>query len=301
MSLVYLSFGNKCCASDNVSCEALALAKASGGEILRNITFSVIAIFVLSGPILADGVITLKLETPGLSSQTTKPEANQSPPKVSTVTAKAEQKQIGRVALVTVNRASIYARRSTRSKVYSVCAKDTPLAVVETVGLWYGVLMIDGSTGWIKSNSIKLLDYGVIPVKGNRGAYASRGGIERGEIGNNIVQTALQYLGAPYVYGGTSPSSGIDCSAFIRTVYAQNGIDVPRVSRDQANVGTPVAQDDLQAGDRLYFACKHPYIDHCGIYMGDGYFIHASASRGGVAVDKLTNKFYYQTLVAVMR
>lgn len=260
-----------------------------------------LALCWLVGPATADDVITLELETPGFSTPDTKPAQDDPKPAVTTVTGQTTKKSIGRVALVSSDRASIYAKRSSKSRVYSVCVKDTPLAVVDTSGSWYGVLMVDGSRGWIPSSKVKLLDYRVATPERSSTHYASRGAFEGRDAGNAVVQTALQYMGVPYVYGGNSTTSGIDCSAFVKMVYSQFGVNLPRVSRDQANVGTPVTGDDLQPGDRLYFACKHSYVDHCGIYMGNGYFVHASASRGGVAVDKLTSSFYSRTLVAAMR
>lgn len=248
-------------------------------------------------------MITLSLETPKLSNSTPTPKPKSTTTtSVTTVKGKAaEKKAIARVALVKVSQANIYSKQSTSSRVYSTCRKDTPLAVLSTSKSWYGVLMADGSTGWIQESKVDLLDYTTALPPTARGQYASRGGFDRDASDNPIVQTALQYLGVPYVYGGNSTSSGIDCSAFVKTVYAQFGVNLPRVSRDQAKVGTPIAPEDIQPGDRLYFACKHSYVDHCGMYIGNGYFIHASASRGGVAVDNLTAKFYSNSLVAIMR
>jgi cell wall-associated NlpC family hydrolase len=163
--------------------------------------------------------------------------------------------------------------------------------------------MVDGSTGWVQQKKVTLLDYGFTPPKTSRGKLQSRSSdTPRYEAaGNAIVQTALQYTGVPYVYGGNSTTSGIDCSAFVKMVFSQYGVTLPRTAREQSNVGSSVSPEDIQPGDRLYFACKHNYPDHCGIYMGNGYFIHASASRGGVAVDKLSGRLYSKSLVAIMR
>lgn len=260
-----------------------------------------VALISCAVPVFADDVITLNLDTPSFEKPAQTQQKKQTQNKVTSVSAKARsEKTIGRVGLVTADQSKIYAKQSSNSRVYSVCKKDTPIAVVYTSGDWYGVLMIDGSTGWIKSDFVKVLDYAVTPPDKQRGTLASRGGYDRGSD-NPIIQTAMKYLGVPYVFGGTSTSSGIDCSAFVRRVFSEYGVELPRVARDQAKVGMPVAGTDLQSGDRLYFACKHSYVDHCAIYIGDGYFIHASASRGQVAVDNLSNKFYSSNLVAVMR
>ena len=96
-------------------------------------------------------------------------------------------------------------------------------------------------------------------------------------------------------------TSGMDCSAFVRMVFGQHGFSLPRTAREQAGVGQTVTVDQLQPGDRLYFSCKNPYIDHCGIYAGGGYFVHCSSSRGGVAVDSLSSSFYWRNLVIAKR
>jgi len=271
---------------------------------LRYLFLCIFVILVFGTSALADDVITLELETPGINNPEPKEEAAQTVEKtVTTVKGQKSEKprKVGRIAVVTVDNVPIYSLQNTKSKVYSNCRKDMSLAIVSTSGSWYGVLMVDGSIGWIQASKVKLLDYTTVLPEIQRGTLPSRGGSYTRGQDNPIVQTALQYLGVPYVYGGTSSTNGIDCSAFVRMVYAQFGVKLPRVSRDQANVGIPVSPDDIQPGDRLYFACKHSYVDHCGIYIGDGYFIHASASRGGVAVDDLNSKFYSSTLVAIMR
>ncbi|MDO8588662.1 MAG: C40 family peptidase [Armatimonadota bacterium] len=197
---------------------------------------------------------------------------------------------IGRVGVVTAPRISIYRSRSS-SRVLATCAQGTPLGIVGEQGQWYGVLMIDMSTGWVRKSSVKLLDYDLIATrKTNSG----------GPLGQQVVQSAMKYTGVPYVWGGNS-WGGIDCSGFVKTVYGECGISLPRVSRDQVNVGYAVTWDDLQPGDRLYFACKGGQVDHAGIYMGNGYFIHSSSRRGGVAVDNLTGGFFARTLVAARR
>jgi cell wall-associated NlpC family hydrolase len=276
----------------------------SGGQVLRQVLLSILAVLALGIPVFAEGVITLELDTPTLESNTPKTTSVSPGRQVTTVKAQVSQGQnIARVGQVIAERANIYSRMNTRAHIYSTCLKNVPIAIVSTSGTWYGVMMIDGSTGWIQSTKVKLLDYGIAAKPARSSEYASRGGLDRGYYGegNALIQTALQYIGVPYVYGGTSTTDGIDCSAFVRTVFSQHGMQLPRVARDQANVGTPVTFDQLQAGDRLYFACKHSYVDHCGIYMGNGYFIHASASRGGVAIDNFSSRFYTQSLVAAMR
>nr|WP_240986826.1 NlpC/P60 family protein [Acididesulfobacillus acetoxydans] len=94
-----------------------------------------------------------------------------------------------------------------------------------------------------------------------------------------IVTEAKKFIGTPYVWGGTSPS-GFDCSGFTQYVYASQGVELPRVSRDQAQIGSPVSASDLQAGDLVFFSFSGGVVDHVGIYLGKGQFISATTHKG---------------------
>ncbi|KGK91139.1 hydrolase [Desulfosporosinus sp. HMP52] len=95
-----------------------------------------------------------------------------------------------------------------------------------------------------------------------------------------IIATGKQYLGVKYVYGGTTPA-GFDCSGFVQYVFAKHGITLPRVSRDQYKIGTPVSFSNLQPGDLVFFSlAKNGVVDHEGIYIGNGQFINAASSKG---------------------
>jgi cell wall-associated NlpC family hydrolase len=97
---------------------------------------------------------------------------------------------------------------------------------------------------------------------------------------SGIIATAKQYIGVNYVFGGTTPS-GFDCSGYTQYVFAKNGINLPRVSRDQFQLGTSVSFSNLQAGDLVFFSfAKNGVVDHVGIYVGNGQFINAASSKG---------------------
>jgi len=99
---------------------------------------------------------------------------------------------------------------------------------------------------------------------GGLGAAALFGADDAGADGDAVVDTALAYLGTPYVWAGASPS-GFDCSGLVQHVFGRHGIDLPRVAKDQAQVGTPVAVSDLRPGDLVFFGSP---IDHVGISAG---------------------------------
>ncbi|HJP60177.1 MAG TPA: C40 family peptidase [Gemmatimonadaceae bacterium] len=116
------------------------------------------------------------------------------------------------------------------------------------------------------------------------------------------MPTAEQYIGVPYVYGGSSPR-GFDCSGFVQYVYAQNGVDLPRTSRQMAGSGIAVSTRALAVGDLLLFQ-QGGRISHVAIYAGNGRFIHSSSSGHGVRYDNFdTNRgrWFADHLVAARR
>ena len=125
-------------------------------------------------------------------------------------------------------------------------------------------------------------------------------------IAAGAVGTADGLVGARYRWGGDSPAVGFDCSGFVQYVFRQHGIDLPRVSRDQAHAGRPLptSLEGLAPGDLLFFAQRGPSVDHVAIYAGDGRIVHASRSGYGVRSDDLSGdrgRWYAQHLVAVRR
>lgn len=115
------------------------------------------------------------------------------------------------------------------------------------------------------------------------------------EIGKKIAKYGLQYVGNKYVYGGTSLTDGVDCSGFTYRVYEAFGYSLPRTSYSQRSSGKAVDYANAQPGDLIL------YTGHVGIYIGDGYIVHASSSKpypkGGIKVNKAT----YREIIGVRR
>ncbi|SDS50322.1 C40 family peptidase [Pseudomonas oryzae] len=109
-----------------------------------------------------------------------------------------------------------------------------------------------------------------------------------------ILVRGFSLIGTPYRFGGTSTSTGFDCSGFIGYLFREEaGIKLPRSTREMVKLPAPkVARHDLQPGDLIFFASRGR-VNHAGIYIGDGEFIHSSSTRsGGVRVDKLSTDYW---------
>ena len=115
----------------------------------------------------------------------------------------------------------------------------------------------------------------------------SRAGVER-----DIVDFAKRFLGVGYVYGGSS-EKGFDCSGFTSYVYKNFGVNLPRTAAGQSTAGTAVGKNDLQVGDLVLFkTLGSSKVNHAGIYIGDGNFIHSSSGSGEVRIDSLSSNYY---------
>jgi cell wall-associated NlpC family hydrolase len=123
---------------------------------------------------------------------------------------------------------------------------------------------------------------------------------------SRVLATAGQYVGVPYVWGGNTPKSGMDCSGFTRYVFAAHGVTLPRTSREQAHAGQalPREWEALAPGDIMLFAEPGEAISHVAIYVGNGEIIHSSAAYGGVGYLDLNSSrgdWYVQNMVAARR
>ena len=116
-----------------------------------------------------------------------------------------------------------------------------------------------------------------------------------------VLQRAFTLLGTPYRWGGTSPEGGFDCSGLVGYVFRTIGIDLPRVSRSMANEGTAVAdRTALTEGDLVFFG-KRGHVDHVGIYIGQGKFVHAPRTGRDVTVSSLDSGYWSQKYLQARR
>ena len=118
-----------------------------------------------------------------------------------------------------------------------------------------------------------------------------------------ILTQTLRYLNVPYLWGGVQPATGLDCSAFVQLVYRRAHLTLPRLSREQFAATRYLKPQNVLPGDLIFFAMNrsHPdEVDHVGIYLGKGLFIHASVSEG-VHIESIVKPYYMERLVSIRR
>ncbi len=119
--------------------------------------------------------------------------------------------------------------------------------------------------------------------------------------GDAIIATAKTYMGVPYVFGGESPTKGLDCSSFTQLVMKKNGITLPRTAAEQYSKGTAVDKENLQIGDLVFFTTYKPGASHVGFYMGNQQFIHASSAAKQVTISSLDEAYYTEHYIGSRR
>jgi len=119
-------------------------------------------------------------------------------------------------------------------------------------------------------------------------------------VSERLILFAKKMLNIPYRFGGNS-MIGIDCSAFVKRVYAMIGVDLPRSAREQFNEGVPVDENNLSIGDLVFFRTYASYPSHVGIYLGNNLFIHASSKSRKVTIDSLDTPFYVKRFIGAKR
>jgi len=123
------------------------------------------------------------------------------------------------------------------------------------------------------------------------------------EARDRVVSGTMKYLNVPYLWGSEHPKIGLDCSAFVRRVYADAGLSLPRVSQDQYKASVLLSPKEVLPGDMVFFAMKNPRtarVDHIGIYVGKGYFVHAGVSHG-VHIEPISKAYYQDRLIRVLK
>lgn len=220
--------------------------------------------------------------------------------------AKVENVELG---YGTVNYTKVNMRKGPSTS-YASIGKSSKGDLAYIIGInngWYKVIWNDVIC-YIRSDYLTLTEFPYENLASAKSPIFFRGGKSTGtpvsaatlknsanyqgaSLAKQIIATAKQYIGVPYVWGGTSPS-GFDCSGLTYYVFKRHGITLNRNSASQYQHGTYVSKSNLQPGDLVFFANTYREgISHVGIYIGDGQFIHASSSQG-VTISFLSNSYW---------
>lgn len=212
------------------------------------------------------------------------------------------------IGTITVECANVRSQPDTSSDIVVKLVEGAKVNVTARSGDWYKVRTANGTVGWISKGLMTVKD-----IDASRGdeeeitaeELAKEKDKKDGETqGEKIIAYAKKFMGVKYVWGGNTPK-GFDCSGFVKYVYNNFGIDLNRVAADQAKQGTKVSKSELKEGDLVFFDTNGGlnYINHVGIYIGNGRFIHASSSRSvhKVTITDLNGGFYSKAFMTAKR
>ena len=186
------------------------------------------------------------------------------------------------VATVTTDRLKVRAEANTDSEVITLVPRGEELEVSAVEGDWVKVFLDDDEV-YVSGEYVEVSAELGTAITMSELLYGQ--GIS--DVRVDICQYAKEFLGNPYVWGGTSLTKGADCSGFVLSVFKKYGVTLPHSSRAQANCGTTIKVSEAKPGDLIFYG-KGKTINHVAIYIGGGQVIHASNPRTGIRISKVS-------------
>lgn len=227
-------------------------------------------------------------------------------------TENPEDLPVIKIAYVNANSLKVRKEPNTSSEVIDSLTRNAQVSIVEELDGWYKI-KISNQIGYVSATYISDERTEETTSRGNvvrEEETANTDNTNNADItpappsenGEAVVEYAKQYLGYRYVSGGSSPSTGFDCSGFTSYVYKNFGVTLSRTSKGQINNGVAVEKSNLQPGDIVVFNNEaNTAIGHVGIYIGGGNFIHAANAREGVKITSLSSSYYVTRYVGARR
>ena len=203
----------------------------------------------------------------------------------------AKAQEVKTVATVTTTTLYVRDETNTDSHVITMMPEGEELEVLEVLDGWVKI-NVDSDEGYVSSDYVSIATE--LPKAQTMTEVRYGQGVS--DVRVSLVSYATQFVGNPYVWGGTSLTRGADCSGFVMSVFANYGISLPHSSRAQANCGTKISASDAQPGD-LFFYGNGRGINHVGIYIGNGQVVHASSPKTGIKISNAS----YRNPVCVVR
>lgn len=195
--------------------------------------------------------------------------------------------------IATVTATTLYVREqpNTDCGVITMMPQGEELEVVEILDGWIKI-NVDSDTGYVSADYVEVSTQ----LAKAQTMTEVRYGQGVSDVRVSLVQFATQFVGNPYVWGGTSLTKGADCSGFVLSVFKNYGISLPHSSVAQANCGTQISASEAKPGD-LFFYSNGSRINHVAIYIGGGRVVHASSPKSGIKISTSN----YRTPVKVVR
>ena len=194
------------------------------------------------------------------------------------------------IARVTTDSLKVRAEANTDSEVITLVPRGEELEVSAVEGDWVKVFLDDDEV-YVSGEYVE--------VSAELGTAVTMSELLYGQgvsdVRVDICQYAKEFIGNPYVWGGTSLTKGADCSGFVMSVFKKYGVRLPHSSRAQANCGTTIKVSEAKPGDLIFYG-KGKYINHVAIYIGNGQVVHASNPKTGI---RISNVSYRSPLKAV--
>ena len=203
---------------------------------------------------------------------------------------KAEEK-LTNVATVNTSKLNVRKEPSTESGIIVKIGKGEKLEVIEQLDGWVKVA-VDSDEGYVSADYVTVAMELPTAVTLKELYYGN--GVSQTRV--DMVQYAKQFLGNPYVWGGTSLTNGTDCSGFTMGIYRHFGISLPHSSRAQAGHGTKVDLANAKPGDLVFYG-NGSGINHVAMYIGNGQVIHASSRKTGIKISNVS----YRSFVTIRR
>lgn len=196
--------------------------------------------------------------------------------------AKDEAMQVAELmAIVNTDMLNARSEPSTDSKIWTQISNNERYPVLKQIDGWIEIELEEDSSAYVSTDFVDVryalpqaIKFSPLEEKAN--AQAS--------LRTQIVNYALQYLGNPYVWGGTSLTKGADCSGFTMSVYAHFGVGLPHYSGSQAGMGKAVKSSEMKPGDLIFYANSGGTVNHVAMYIGNGQIVHAASKRSGIKI-----------------
>ena len=189
---------------------------------------------------------------------------------------------VSMVAVVDTETLKVREKPNTECAVITLIPRDEELEVVEVMENGWIKFLLDDEEAYVSGDFVKVEERLEKAATLTELLYGQ--GVSNARV--DLVQYAKQFIGNPYVWGGTSLTNGADCSGFTMSVYKKYGISLPHHSGSQAQLGRKVTLAEAQPGDLVFYA-KNGSINHVAIYIGGGQVVHASNERTGIKISSV--------------